>query len=143
MRFMVLVKATKDTEAGTLPPPELFEAMGRFNEALAASGMLMAAEGLQPSAKGARIAFSGGRTEVIDGPFAETKELIAGYWMVQAGSLAEVIEMFRQCPAPHGTTDTFIEIRPVYDICDFPDEVVSPERKERARALRNKVAEQG
>jgi hypothetical protein len=143
MKFMVIVKASPNSEAGVMPPPGLFEAMHRFNEELVASGMMLAGEGLQPSSKGARIRFEGDRTTVIDGPFTETKELIAGFWMVQAKSLAEVIETFRRCPAPHGGDGDVIEIRQVFEPEDFPDEALSPELKAREAELRSKVEERG
>ena len=143
MKFMVLVKASANSEAGLMPAPELFEAMGRFNEELVKSGMMLAGEGLQPSSKGARIRFSGGTTAVVDGPFAETKELIAGFWMVQAASKAEVVELFRRCPPPHGAEDIEIEIRQVFEAEDFPDEVLSPELKAREAELRSEVSRLG
>jgi hypothetical protein len=143
MKFIVIVKANADTEAGVMPGPELFEAMQRFNEELVASGMMLAGEGLHPSSKGARIRFENGKTTVTDGPFAETKELIAGFWMIQAASREQVIETFRRCPAPHGNKGGELEIRQVFDACDFPDEVLSPELKAREEELRSQVARLG
>ncbi len=118
MRFVVLVHATKESEAGSLGSREQFAAMGRFNEQLARDGVLLAAEGLRPSSKGTRLRFDGGRTTVTDGPFAETKELIAGFWIVQGKSHEEVVERFTQAPFNGGAT---IEIRQVHDVEDFGD----------------------
>jgi hypothetical protein len=143
MKFIVMVKANADTEAGVMPPPELFEAMQRFNEELVKSGMMLAGEGMQPSSKGARIRFGGGEPTVVDGPFAETKELIAGFWMIQADSHEQVVEVFRRCPPPHGDKGGELEIRRVYEACDFPDEVLSPELKAREEELRSEVAKFG
>jgi hypothetical protein len=119
MRFMVLVKASQDSEAGVLPSPQLLAEMGKYNEDLARAGVLLAGEGLQPSSKGARVLFSGGKQTVIDGPFAETKELIAGYWLLQVKSLAECIEWIKRCPNPMPGTDSEIEIRQVFEAADF------------------------
>ena len=116
MRFMVLVKATPQSEAGDLPDTKQLESMGAFNEQLANAGMLLAAEGLQPSSKGARLRFSGGRPMVADGPFAETKELIAGFWIVTAKSKDEAVEWFKRCPFENSEE---IEIRQVYEADDF------------------------
>jgi hypothetical protein len=124
MRFMVLVKANKDSEAGVLPPENEIVAMGKFNEELVKAGALLAADGLQASSKGARIKFApGGKPTVIDGPFAETKELIAGFWMVQMKSKAEAIEWFKRCPAEVGE----IEIRQVFDAADFAPVITTDE----------------
>ena len=131
MRFMVLVKADQDTEAGVLPSRELLEEMGNYNEQLAGAGMLLAGEGLQPSSKGARVRFDGARRIVTDGPFAETKELIAGFWMLQAGSLAEVIEWVKKAPMPGGE----LEIRQVFELEDFGD-AVTPKVAEQEKLLR-------
>src|SRR6266498_4852671 len=114
MRFMLLVKANTDTEAGVPPSEELLAEMGKFNDELAKAGVLLAAEGLQPSSKGARIKFSGDKRTVIDGPFAETKELIAGFWLWQVKSLAEAIEWVKRCPNPTGA-ESVIEIRQVFE----------------------------
>ena len=118
MKFVVLVKANKDSEAGALPNREQFEEMGQFNEQLAADGVLLAAEGLRPSSKGTRLRFDGGRTTVIDGPFAETKELVAGFWIVQGKSHEEVVERFTHAPFDGGAV---IEIREVHDAEDFAE----------------------
>jgi hypothetical protein len=118
MRFMVIVKASKDSEAGRMPSEELLGAMAKFNEDMVKAGILLDAAGLQPSSKGARIRFSGKERSVIDGPFAETKELIAGYWIIQVKSTAEAIEWMRRCPNPH-EQDGEIEIRQFFEIGDF------------------------
>jgi hypothetical protein len=118
MRFMVIVKANKDSEAGRMPSEELLGAMAKFNEDMVKAGILLDAAGLQPSSKGARIRFSGNKRTVIDGPFAETKELIAGYWIIQVKSMAEAIEWMRRCPNPH-EQDGEIEIRQFFEIEDF------------------------
>jgi hypothetical protein len=136
MRFVILVKATPQSEAGTLPSPEHLAEMGKFNQTLLADGVMLAAEGLQASSKGARLAFSGGKATVTDGPFAESKELIAGFWIVQGKSKAELVERFSHAPMDDGMQ---IEIRPVYELEDFgdnvPAEVADQERRTReARA---------
>ena len=131
MRFMVLVKADKDTEAGVLPSREMLEEMGNYNEQLAKAGMLLAGEGLHPSSKGARVRFEGARRSVIDGPFTETKELIAGFWILQAKSLAEVIEWIKKAPMPGGE----LEIRQVFELEDFGD-AVTPKVAEQEKLLR-------
>jgi hypothetical protein len=138
MRFMVIVKASKDSEAGVLPSKELLTAMGKFNEELAQAGVLLAGEGLQASSKGARVRFSGSNRTVIDGPFPETKELIAGYWMWKCKSLAEAIEWVKRCPNPH-QQDCEIEIRQVFEAEDF-GESLTPELKEQESRLRAKAA---
>jgi len=120
MKFMMIVKANSDSEAGKLPGEELLTAMGKYNEELMKAGMLLDLSGLQPSSKGARIRISGGKRTVIDGPFAETKELIAGYWIIQVKSREEAIEWAKRVPAPHGpNNDSEIEIRQFYEIEDF------------------------
>jgi hypothetical protein len=118
MRFMVMVKATKDSEAGKLPSEELLAAMAKFNEEMAKAGVMLDGNGLQPSSKGARVRFSGDTRTVIDGPFAETKELVAGYWILQCKSLAEAVEWIRRCPNPH-KEDGEIEIRQMFELEDF------------------------
>jgi hypothetical protein len=120
MRFMVMVKATKDSEAGVMPSEELLGAMGKFNEELVKAGVMLDGNGLQPSSKGARIRFAGDKRTVIDGPFAETKELVAGYWLIQVKSLAEAVEWMRRCPNPH-TEGGEIEIRQLFELDDFGD----------------------
>jgi len=121
MRFMVLVKASKETEAGALPSQELLTAMGKFNEDLVKAGVMLAGEGLHPSSKGARVRFAGNKRTVTDGPFAETKELIAGFWLWQVKSKAEAIEWVKRCPNPTGA-EAEIEIRQVFEAEDFGDE---------------------
>ena len=118
MRFMVIVKATKNSEAGVMPSEEMLGAMGKFNEELVKAGVMLDGNGLQPSSKGARIRFSGDKRTVIDGPFAETKELIAGYWIIQVKSKAEAIEWMKRCPNPYNH-DGEIEIRQVFELEDF------------------------
>lgn len=118
MRFMVFVKATRDSEAGVMPSEELLAAMAKYNEELVKAGVLVDGNGLQPSSKGARVRFSGDRRTVIDGPFAETKELVAGYWIFEVGSKEEAIEWVRRCPNPHNE-DSEIEIRQMFELEDF------------------------
>jgi hypothetical protein len=118
MRFMVMVKATKDSEAGKLPSEEMLSAMARFNEELVKAGVMLDGNGLQSSARGARVRFSGPNRTVIDGPFAETKELVAGYWILQCKSLAECVEWIKRCPNPH-EVDSEIEIRQLFELEDF------------------------
>ena len=134
MRFMVIVKATKDSEAGVLPSKELITAMGKFNQELINAGVLLAADGLHASSKGARVRFSGAKRTVIDGPFAETKELIAGYWLWQVKSKEEAIEWVKRCPNPH-CEDSEIEIRQVFEPEDFGP-ALAPEIRAQEEALR-------
>ena len=129
MRFMVMVKANKDSEAGVLPDEQLLAEMGKYNEELAKAGVLLAGEGLQPSSKGARVRFSGEKRTVIDGPFTETKELIAGFWIMQAKSKQEVIDWVKRCPNPMPGTDSEIEIRQIFEAEDF-GAAMTPEIKE-------------
>lgn len=133
MRFMIQVRANQDMEAGIFPPnaKDMFEAMDRFNQELVRDGWMLAGDGLMPSSKGARIQWTDGKPRVIDGPFADAKELIAGYWLVQANSREEVIERFLRCPPPDDLRKGLIEIRQVYDPTDFPEDAVSPEILER------------
>src|SRR6187401_2458440 len=119
MRFMVLVKANNDSEAGVLPSEEMLVEMGKFNEELVKAGVLLAGEGLHPSSKGARIEFKGNNKTVVDGPFAETKELIAGFWIIQAKSLEEAVQWAGRAPNPHFGEDTHIEVRQVFSAEDF------------------------
>ena len=139
MRFMVIVKANKDSEAGVMPSQELLTEMGRYNEELAKAGVLLAAEGLHPSSKGARVKFGGGKRTVIDGPFAETKELVAGYWLWKCKSLQEAIEWVKRCPNPTGEEGE-IEIRQVFEAEDFGAEF-TPELREQEERLRAQIAE--
>jgi hypothetical protein len=118
MRFMVIVKATKDSEAGKMPSEELLVAMGKFNEEMMKAGVMLEGNGLQPSSKGARIVFDGSKRTVIDGPFAETKELVAGYWVIEVKSKAEAIEWMKRCPNPHNEGGV-LEIRQVFELEDF------------------------
>lgn len=138
MRFMVIVKATKDSEAGVMPSTQLLTEMGKFNEELMKAGVMLAGEGLQPSSKGARVKFSGNRRTVIDGPFAETKELIAGYWLWQCKSREETIEWVKRCPNPM-PGESEIEIRQVFEADDFGAEL-TPELREQEERIRAKVA---
>ena len=133
MRFMVLLKANKDTEAGVMPSAELLAEMGKFNEQLTKAGVMIDGAGLQASAKGARVKFSGKKRTVVDGPFPETKELLAGYWLFQVKSKEEAIEWVKRCPNPHDG-DAEIEIRQVFEVEDFPNapkEVVAMEQQHR------------
>ena len=135
MRFMVIVKATKNTEAGVMPSQKLLADMGKFNEELAKAGVLLAGEGLQPSSKGARVKFSGDKRSVVDGPFAETKELIAGFWLWQVKSKQEAIDWVKRCPHPMPGEDAEIEIRQVYEAEDFGAEF-TPEMRKQEELLR-------
>jgi hypothetical protein len=135
MRFMVLVKANKDSEAGVMPTEKMLTEMGKFNEELVKAGVMLAGEGLQASSKGARVKFSGGTTTVIDGPFAETKELVAGYWIWQVKSLDEAIAWLKRAPFE----DTELEIRQVFEAADFGDEF-TPELREQEERIRAQVA---
>jgi hypothetical protein len=139
MRFMVMVKATKDTEAGVLPTQELMEAMGKYNEELVKAGIMLAGEGLQATSKGARIKFSGSRRTVVDGPFAESKEIIAGFWLWQCRSKEEAIEWAKRCPNPTGE-DGELEIRQVFEADDFGAEF-TPELREQERRIGEQAAE--
>jgi hypothetical protein len=139
MRFMVIVKASKDSEAGKLPSEDMLAAMAKYNEELVKAGVMLEGAGLQSSAKGARVRFSGSKRTVIDGPFAETKELIAGYWIFQVKSLAEAIEWVKRCPNPHEGVDTEIEIRQFFELEDFPQsEAVEHHRKVGEQIAKNK-----
>jgi len=139
MRFMMIVKASEDSEAGKMPGEELLSAMGKYNEELMKAGVLVELAGLQPSSKGARFQFSGGNRTMIDGPFAETKELVAGYWIIQVKSKAEAIEWARRAPSPHGPDqEGEIELRQFFEMEDFqPSTAV-----ERAKDLGKELAEQ-
>ena len=141
MRFMVIVKATKDSEAGVLPTEKLLAEMGKYNEELVKAGVMLAGEGLQPSSKGARVRFSGSKRTVVDGPFAETKELIAGFWLWRVKSLAEAIDWVKRCPNPF-EGDSEIEIRQVFEAEDFGAEFTPElrEQEERVRAQAEKLA---
>lgn len=137
MRFMVMVKATKESEAGEMPSTELFEAMGKYNEELVKAGVMIAGEGLHPSSRGARVHFDGASRTVIDGPFAETKELVAGFWIFQVSSLEECIEWVKRCPNPMMTSSD-IEIRQIFTAEDFGD-ALTPELREQEERLREQL----
>ena len=142
MRFMIMVKATKNSEAGVMPSPELLTAMGKYNEELVKAGVMLAGEGLHPSSKGARVRFSGSKRTVIDGPFSETKELVAGFWLFQVKSKEEAIEWVKRCPNPMPGEDSEIEIRQVFEAEDFGElqsqvpEVFEAEQRMREQAKR-------
>jgi hypothetical protein len=138
MRFMVIVKATTDSEAGILPDEKLLAAMGKYNEELVTAGVMLAGEGLQPSSKGARVRFSGANRTVIDGPFTETKELIAGFWLWRVNSKQEAIEWVKRCPNPM-PGESEIEIRQVFEAEDFGAEF-TPELREQEERLRSRMA---
>ncbi|HET8925849.1 MAG TPA: YciI family protein [Candidatus Acidoferrum sp.] len=140
MRVMVIVKASKDSEAGVLPKQQLLAEMGKFNEELVKAGVLLAGEGLQASSRGKRVRFSGTKRTVIDGPFAETKELIAGFWLWQVRSMEEAVEWVKRCPNPHpDATESDIEIRQVFEAADFGAEL-TPELRDREERLRAQAA---
>jgi hypothetical protein len=139
MRFMVIVKATPNSEAGIMPSQKLLAAMGAFNEELVKAGVMLAGEGLQPSSKGARVKFSGGTRTVIDGPFAETKELIAGFWLWQCKSKDAAIEWVKRCPDPMPGEESVIEIRQVFEADDFGAEL-TPELRQQEQRLRTQAA---
>ncbi|MEX2194174.1 MAG: YciI family protein [Thermoleophilaceae bacterium] len=138
MRFMVLIKANEDTEAGVMPSEELLADMGKYNEEMVKAGVMLDGEGLQPSSKGARVKFSGKERSVIDGPFTEAKELIAGYWLIQTKSLDEAIEWVKRCPNPLDE-EAEIEIRQVFEAEDFGDEF-TPELREQEERIRAQAA---
>ena len=138
MRFMIIVKADKNTEAGVLPDEKLLAAMGKYNEELVKAGIMLAGEGLHPSSKGARVKFSGSKRIVTDGPFTETKELIAGFWLWEVKSKQEAIEWVKRCPNPTGE-ESEIEIRQVFEADDFGD-AFTPELREQEERLRAQMA---
>ena len=140
MRFMVIVKANESSEAGVMPSQQLLADMHKFNEELAKAGVLLAAEGLQPSSKGSRVKFSGSKRTVVDGPFAETKELIAGFWLWQVKSKAEAIEWVKRCPNPH-VGDSEIELRQVFEAEDFGGEF-TPHLREQEERIRQQIEKQ-
>ena len=141
MRVMVIVKATKNSEAGIMPGSELLAAMGKFNEELVKAGIMLAGEGLKPSSKGKRVKFAGKERAVIDGPFAETKELIAGFWLWQVRSLEEAIQWVKRCPDPMPGEEAEIEIRPLFEAEDFGADF-TPELKEQKERLSEQIAAQ-
>src|SRR3984957_1555288 len=138
MRFMVIVKATADSEAGILPKQKLFADMDKFNQELVKAGVMLAGDGLQPSSKGKRVRFSGEKRTVIDGPFTETKELIAGFWLWQVRSMEEAVEWGKRCPSPH-EGEAEIEIRPIFEAEDFGSEL-TPELREQEERIRSQAA---
>jgi hypothetical protein len=138
MRFIVIVKATKSSEAGVLPSEELLTAMGKYNEELKKAGVMLACDGLHPSSKGARVRFEGEKRTVIDGPFAETKELVAGFWLWKCASLQEAIEWVKRCPNPMPGEEAEIEIRQVFEAEDFGP-ALTPELREQEEKLRAQV----
>ena len=140
MRFMIIVKADKNSEAGVLPDKKLLEEMGKYNEELAKAGVMLAGEGLQPSSKGARVKFSGNKRTVIDGPFSETKELVAGFWLFQVRSKQEAIECVKRAPNPFPGTEAEIEIRQVFEAEDFGSEF-TPELREQEERVRQQVTQ--
>jgi hypothetical protein len=133
MRFMVMVKANAESEAGVLPSAEMIAAMGSFNEEMVKAGVMLAGEGLQASSKGARIRYGGGRPTVTDGPFTEAKELVAGFWLIQVKSKEEAVEWMTRCPMQDGDE---IEIRQLFETSDFPEDIMPPEAAEREEAMR-------
>ena len=139
MRFMVMVKANQDTEAGVLPSKEMLETMGKFNEEMVKAGVMLAGEGLQPSSKGARIRFDQGKPTVTDGPFSETKELVAGFWMIQVKSKQDAIDWMKRCPPPMGNGAGELELRQVFEAADFGEEL-SPELRAAEERLREQYA---
>ena len=141
MRVMVIVKATKDSEAGIMPSQKLIEDMGKFNEQLVKAGIMLAGDGLHPSSRGKRVRFSGDKRTVVDGPFAETKELIAGFWIWQVRSLEEAVEWVRRCPNPHPGLETEIEIRPFFEAEDF-GEAFTPELRAQEEKLAAEIKRQ-
>ena len=143
MRFMVILKANKDSETGVPPKWEAIEAVIRFNEEMVKAGVMLAAEGLQPSSKGARVRFDHGKRSVIDGPFTETKELIAGFWLIQAKSKEEAIEWMKRAPAPYGDDEVSeIEIRQVWEMSDLPADVRTDEAVAREQRMHDELAAQ-
>ena len=134
MRVMVMVKATKKSEAGVMPSEKLLADMGKFNEELVKAGVMLAGEGLKPSSKGKRVVFSNGKKHIVDGPFAETKELVAGYWLWQVRSMEEAVEWVRRCPDPMPGDESEIEIRPLFEAEDFVKEL-TPELRARDERL--------
>jgi hypothetical protein len=138
MRVLVIVKATKESEAGILPSEQLLADMGKFNEELVKAGVMLAGEGLHPSSRGKRVDFSGNKRTVHDGPFSETKELVAGFWIWQVSSIEEAVEWVKRCPNPHPGQDSTIEIRPLFEAEDFGD-AMTPELLEQEARLREQL----
>lgn len=140
MRVMVIVKASKDSEAGVMPSEQLLTEMGNFNEQLVKAGIMLAGDGLTPSSKGARVVFSGKQRTVVDGPFAETKELVGGFWIWQVKSFQEALEWAKRCPNPTGNEST-LELRPLFEAADFGDEF-TPELREQEQRLAKQMQQQ-
>ena len=143
MRVMVIIKATKNSEAGTMPSEQLLTDMGNYNEQLVKAGVMLAGEGLHPSSKAKRVVFAGGKKSVVDGPFAETKELIAGYWLWQVASMEEAIEWVRRCPDPMPGEEATIEIRPVFEASDFGAEMTPELRAQEERLIAELAQKKG
>ena len=141
MRVMVMVKATKNSEAGVMPDEKLLAAMGKYNEELVKAGVMLGGEGLHPSTKGKRIVFSGGKKSIVEGPFAETKELIAGYWLWQVKDMDEALEWLRRCPDPMPGEESILEVRPVFEAEDFGAEF-TPELRAQEERLRAQIEQQ-
>jgi hypothetical protein len=141
MRVMVMVKATKNSEAGVMPKQEMLADMGKFNEQLVKAGVMLAGEGLRPSSSGKRIRFAGGKKAILDGPFAETKELVAGFWIWQVKSMEEALEWARRCPPPMPGEDSELELRPVFEADDFGEEL-TPELRAKEERLRAEIERQ-
>jgi hypothetical protein len=139
MRVMVIVKATKNSEAGKLPSEDLLAAMGKYNEELVKAGIMLAGEGLKPSSNAKRIKFSGSQRTVVDGPFSETKELVAGFWLWQVKSIEEAVEWARRCPSPMPGEESELEIRPVFEMEDFAASDPTGEHRKKEQELRNRV----
>ncbi len=142
MRLMVIVKATKNSEAGVLPSEKLLNEMGKYNEELVKAGIMVSGDGLHPSTKGKRVVFSGGSRTVVDGPFAEAKELVAGFWIWQVKSMEEALAWARRCPDPMPGEEAVLELRPLYEMADF-GENVTPEIRERDSRLRAEIEKRG
>ena len=140
MRVMVIVKASRESEAGVMPDEKMLAEMGKYNEELVKAGIMLAGEGLHPSSRGKRVRFSGTKRTVVDGPFAETKELLAGYWLWQVKSMDEAVEWLKKCPNPHNE-DSEVEIRPVFEAEDFGAEF-TPELREQEQRLRDQIERQ-
>src|SRR5215475_14121687 len=141
MRVMVIVKASQDSEAGKMPDERLLTEMGKFNKELVKAGVMQAGEGLQPTSKGVRVRFSGAQRSVVNGPFSEGKDLVAGFWIWKVGSLQEAIDWAKRCPNPRNGQDSELEIRPLFEVEDFGD-AATPEVRDQERRLREQIAEQ-
>jgi hypothetical protein len=140
MRVMVMVKASKDSEAGKMPDGKLLTEMGKFNEELVKAGVMLAGEGLQPTSNGVRVRFSGSQRKAIQGPFSESNDLIAGFWLWRVKSMEEAIEWAKRCPNPHNSGDSELEIRPLFEVEDFGD-AATPEIREQEKRLREQIAQ--